>query len=47
MLQGAMEDHTGMLRPGTWARIPIGFRHQPAAHGEGALLLVREGDVRP
>ena len=47
VLHGTIEDADARADRGTWIRIPIGFRHAPFSHGEGCIMIVREGDVVP
>jgi anti-sigma factor ChrR (cupin superfamily) len=47
VLEGSIEDETGVARPRTWIRFPVGFRHSPFSHGQGCKMIVREGDVLP
>ena len=47
IFDGAMEDASGVCRPGTWVRFPVGLRHSPSSLGDGCRLYVREGDVIP
>jgi hypothetical protein len=47
ILHGTIEDAAARADRGTWVRFPIGFRHAPFSHGEGCIMIVREGDVVP
>ncbi len=46
VLRGSIEDETSRAERGTWIRFPVGFRHAPFSHGDGCIMIVREGDVR-
>ena len=46
ILHGSIEDETSKAEPCTWVRFPVGFRHSPFSHGEGCIMIVREGDVK-
>lgn len=46
VLHGSIEDETARAERGTWIRFPVGFRHAPFSHGDGCIMIVREGDVR-
>lgn len=45
VLHGELADQTACCGAGTWIRYPVEYTHSPAARADGALLLVREGDV--
>ncbi len=47
VLHGTIEDDAARADRGTWIRFPVGFRHAPFSHGEGCIMIVREGDVVP
>ncbi len=46
VLHGSIEDEAARAERGTWIRFPVGFRHSPFSHGDGCIMIVREGDVR-
>ena len=46
VLHGSIEDEVALAKRGTWIRFPVGFRHSPFSHGDGCIMIVREGDVR-
>ena len=46
ILEGAFKDQFGEGVPGTWLRYPIGLAHAPYTGDEGALVYIRDGDVR-
>lgn len=47
IVDGTIEDDVARADPGTWIRFPVGFRHAPFSHGDGCVMIVREGDVVP
>lgn len=46
ILEGSFKDQFGEGLPGTWLRYPIGLAHAPSTGDEGALVYIRDGDVR-
>jgi len=46
ILDGVFSDQFGDGKPGTWLRYPIGLAHAPYSGPEGALIYIRDGDVR-
>jgi anti-sigma factor ChrR (cupin superfamily) len=46
ILDGVFKDQFGDGTPGTWLRYPIGLAHAPYTGDEGALIYIRDGDVR-
>lgn len=46
ILEGMFKDQFGDGTPGTWLRYPIGLAHAPYTEDEGALIYIRDGDVR-
>ena len=46
ILDGVFIDQFGDGVPGTWLRYPIGLAHAPYTANEGALIYIRDGDVR-
>ncbi len=46
ILEGVFKDQFGVGIPGTWLRYPIGLAHAPYTGDEGALIYIRDGDVR-
>lgn len=46
ILDGVFKDQFGDGTPGTWMRYPIGLAHAPYTGNEGALIYIRDGDVR-
>jgi anti-sigma factor ChrR (cupin superfamily) len=46
ILDGVFKDQFGDGFPGTWMRYPIGLAHAPYTGKEGALIYIRDGDVR-
>jgi anti-sigma factor ChrR (cupin superfamily) len=46
ILDGVFKDQFGDGIPGTWLRYPIGLAHAPYTENEGALIYIRDGDVR-
>ena len=47
VVDGSIEDEAARADPGTWMRFPVGFRHAPFSHGDGCVMIIREGDVIP
>jgi len=46
ILDGVFKDQFGDGTPGTWLRYPIGLAHEPYSGDDGALIYIRDGDVR-
>lgn len=46
ILDGVFKDQFGDGVPGTWLRYPIGLAHAPFTENDGALIYIRDGDVR-
>lgn len=46
ILDGVFKDQFGDGIPGTWLRYPIGLAHAPYTENEGAVIYIRDGDVR-
>jgi anti-sigma factor ChrR (cupin superfamily) len=46
ILDGVFTDQFGDITPGSWARYPIGLAHAPHTADDGALVYIRDGDVR-
>jgi anti-sigma factor ChrR (cupin superfamily) len=46
VLHESIEDEVALAKRGTWILFPVGFRHSPFSHGDGCIMIVREGDVR-
>ena len=40
-------DEVALAKRGTWILFPVGFRHSPFSHGDGCIMIVREGAAGP
>ena len=45
VLRGCMKDEYTAYHAGTWFRMPCGVPHAPYTEADGALMLIREGDL--